>query len=89
KITVTQTNEDGTDGEPTIQDLSWDGAANKYTKTVELDGGYYLVQVKLTRGDLSVTRTWVAHLYPGLETLAAYDFGESDLKPALMGTVSL
>ncbi|WP_010262066.1 GLUG motif-containing protein, partial [Treponema primitia] len=61
----------------------------RYAGTVDLAAGNYLVQVKLTRGDLSATRGWVAHLYPGLETLAAGDFGELDLKPALMGTVSL
>ncbi|WP_010263709.1 YDG domain-containing protein [Treponema primitia] len=92
KITVTKTNGDDPDVTAGTGALTWDkdaGGKGKYAGTVDLDAGYYLVQVKLTRGGLSATRSWVAHLYPGLETLATYDFSEADLKPALMGTVSL
>ncbi|WP_010259863.1 YDG domain-containing protein [Treponema primitia] len=88
-ITVTKTNADDTDGEPAASDLHWSPVTGRYADTISLDAGNYLVQVKLTRGYLSATRGWVAHLYPGLETLAACDFGELDLKPALLGTVSL
>jgi hypothetical protein len=52
--------------------------------------GYYFMRIRLERGDLGAGKSEIVHIYPGLTTSTpAYVFTEADLRPALMGTVTL
>jgi hypothetical protein len=87
-LTLTRAGLDGTDAAVDGGTLAL--AAGMNTGTIELPGGYYLLNIRLTSeasfpeaaGGLSAGRTELIHLYPGLTTEAAgpdYVFTDEDL----------
>jgi spore coat protein CotH len=53
--------------------------AGKRTGTLTLESGFYLLKVQLENGYQALGKTEVVHIYPNMETKAAYTFGSGDL----------
>jgi hypothetical protein len=53
--------------------------AGKRTGTLPLEPGFYLLKVQLENGYQVIGKTEVVHIYPNMETQAAYTFGSGDL----------
>ncbi|MDR2094238.1 MAG: CotH kinase family protein [Treponema sp.] len=49
------------------------------TGTLTLESGFYILKIQLENGYQAIGKTEVVHIYPNMETQAAYTFGSGDL----------
>jgi hypothetical protein len=87
-LVITQVSGDAPDGEAAAGETRA-LAAGMNTGTIELAAGYYLLNIRLTKGGegspeagadtLSAGKTEVVHIYPGLTTGAAFTFTDDDV----------